>query len=104
LSELDIYALTLRYPIAQSPGSLVCTGHRMATGLARWKSFLRVAKLANTTISSGCAMGRSECIDVLGNIEKYAFKPTSSPAPKPECEKPRSLKESAAARRITGSA
>ena len=28
LSELDIYALTLRYPIAQSPGSPVCTGHR----------------------------------------------------------------------------
>ena len=28
LSELDIYALTLRYPIVQSPGSPVCIGHR----------------------------------------------------------------------------
>jgi uncharacterized protein YgbK (DUF1537 family) len=28
LSELNIYALTLRHPIAQSPGSPVCTGHR----------------------------------------------------------------------------
>jgi uncharacterized protein YgbK (DUF1537 family) len=28
LSELDIHALTLRYPIVQSPGSPVCLGHR----------------------------------------------------------------------------
>jgi uncharacterized protein YgbK (DUF1537 family) len=30
LSELDIYALTLRYPIGQSPGAPVCNGHREA--------------------------------------------------------------------------
>jgi len=28
LGELDIYALTLRHPIPQSPGSPVCVGHR----------------------------------------------------------------------------
>jgi uncharacterized protein YgbK (DUF1537 family) len=33
LSELDIHALTLRYPIAQSPGSPVCLGHRETADL-----------------------------------------------------------------------